>query len=325
MQFLSQKMTMTVFAASVLPIMAQEKVEVFSSLERYNYQTGDASLSVRSYDGFDDIGGTSIEEDSFNGVGEYYAININGGGDQQIPYSQFYQQYKRGVEYATSAAMLAARPIDATYTHVLQTADEGRIEFEITAPNVSLADGIPVDPLFTISGVSGTWTSGNNGIGRFEFDPMSVAEFTITLNAYVAPTGVGTHYTSQVQVNSIGNGFSEVDTTSSGLLASSVDPSGLSPLVLTFKRGLADDAEDGDPTTFGYQDGSVFELEGEHVNAWLETGPGSIGDYDFELTKGFVMQTVTGMEIAAVASIPEPSTSALLILGIGGRLMRRRR
>ena len=220
--------------------------------------------------------------------------------------------------------MLTARPINATYTHVMQTNDSGRLEFEIDSPNLSLEESIPVQPLFTFSGVDGTWTTGYDGIGRFEFDPMSTSEFTLTMNLFEAQT-IGTHYTSAVTINRVDQGFVGLGSTSLGMQEASVEPSGLASLVLTFTRGLADDAGDADPTTFGYQEGITFELEGEHVNAWLETGPSSIGDYEFELTKGFVTQTVTGLELHALDSIPEPSASALLALSFSGFLLRRRR
>ncbi len=76
-------------------LLAVESVDMFSSLERYDFQNGFSTTELRSYDGFDDVSGTSIAEESFNGTGEYYAVNLNAGDavgiDQQIAYSQFYQ------------------------------------------------------------------------------------------------------------------------------------------------------------------------------------------------------------------------------------------
>lgn len=209
--------------------------------------------------------------------------------------------------------MLTDRPLGATYTHRLYDSRDGFNEtVTIQAPNVTLANGLPVTPAFTISGVSGYWTTEPSGIGRFNFDPSQTSSFTVTLNSYSATT-LGGHYVSGITVNKHGDGFpSYVGDTSTDI---QVDGTPATTTTLTFYIGAASDNGDDDDTTYGISLGEAFELEGEHVNLF---GLDTVASAELAGSqKAFIYQTVTGFELNAV---PEPSHTALF-LALGALLL----
>ncbi len=273
------------FLATMIPLSGQGLV--VSSLEQYNFQIADNQITLRSYDGFDEI-------DGFENV-TGLALSINGGAPENIPFDSFYGAFKRADNYETLQEMLAERPTDATYTHHLTGNPSGSVS--ITAPDVSYANGIPVNPVFTITGASGIWGRGPDGIGRFYFDPDSTNSFIVSMNAYSVNTQ-GAHYASAVFVADISSGFNKIDEYSSDLIIAGETAPVPANLTLTFTKGLPLDAGDDDPTTFGFSAGSQFELEGEHVNIFglSDAGLGpNIG------LKAFVYQTVTAFQIVANA------------------------
>ena len=290
-------------------------VAFYSSVERYDYQTGDNSQILRSYDGFDNVDSAEISEHSFdgesaNGESEYYGVKINGGTVDQIAYNPTYSAYKRAHNYDTSAEMLAVRPTNATYTHVLHLKDETDgappntfydVEIGITAPGVAFASALPAQPAFSFGGVDGNWSTGNDGIGVFTFDPTVTESFTVTMTKFTV-SHLGTHYVFSTVVNRIDQGFEALGQASSGIKSGTEgDPLiELEEITLTFTRGLALDAGDDDDTTYGFQDGSAFELEGEFVNAWLEQDAAAAAALGMdEVSKGFVFETVTAIELRA--------------------------
>ncbi|WP_083912965.1 PEP-CTERM sorting domain-containing protein [Rubritalea marina] len=320
-------------------------VGFFSSVETYSYQTDESSSTIVSYDGFDDVSGPMDgESDAFTGEwipggeSEYYGVKINGGVVDEIPYSTQYELWKRGHNYDTEAEMLAVRPVDATYTHVLHLKDEDAgspnfvdLEVDITAPDVAFNTALPANPTFSINGVDGVWSTGHDGIGVFTFDPTSVSEFTVTMSLYNT-THQGTNYVYAATVGTIDGAYESVDQESSGIL--DVDPGDIgealaevNQITLTFTKGLAVNGGDTDATTYGFGNDSAFELEGEFVNAWIEDDATAATALDVdEVTKGFVYQTVTSFQLRAdVALVPEPSSLSLLGFGSLVLMLRRKR
>ncbi|ADE55705.1 hypothetical protein [Coraliomargarita akajimensis] len=283
---------------------------ITSSLEKYTYQIGDNAHALKSYDAFDEIDG--VPED---GLTNYY-LSVNGGSEADIPFSSFYGQWKRGINYASESALTAARPIGSTYTHRLyDSRDSFNETVTIGAPNTSLSDGLPSTPTFTINGLAGYWTTEASGIGRFNFDPSQTSSFTVTLNAYGATTRGG-NYASGITVNEISDSFTNVGDTSTGVQLDSV---AASTTTITFYIGAPSDNGDSDDTTYGISLGDTFELEGEHVNIF---GLGAVASPELAgFEKAFIYQTVTGFELNA---IPEPGHAGLIV-GVSALLLANRR
>ena len=330
-------------------------VNFFSSVETYSYQTDESSSSIVTYDGFDDLTGPMDGNDEAftgqwtpEGESEYYGLKINNAEEiEYIDYSYQYEKWKRGLRYDTSAELLDARPVNATYTHVLHSMDEDNepnfvdVEVDITAPDVAFTDALPATPMFSISGVDGIWSTGDSGIGVFTFDPNSVNEFTVTMSLYQADHQ-GNAYAYGATVGAIDGAYETVGHESSGIVDVQPDDVGKAltaggQITLTFTKDLAANGGDDVDTTYGFGDDSAFELEGEFVNAWLESGTdgetaalksafGITDPDDLEIQKGFIYQTVTAIELRAdVAAVPEPSSVSLLGLGSLALLLRRKR
>ena len=294
------------FTAS--PLLGQGFVT--SSLEQYNYQVGPNQLVVNTYDAFDEISEDFTDVDSL-------AVSVNGGTADNIPFDPFYGTFKRAKNYDTLPEMLAERPINGTYVHTLTGTPSGAVT--INAPNVPYLDGVPNHPVFTIAGVTGTWGRGANGVGRFFFDPDSVTSFTVTMNAYNATTQGG-HYVYAIYVADITAGFNYIEEYSSDLVVNGETPPVPANLTLTFTKGLPLDAGDSDPTTFGFNDGTRFEIEGEHVNIFGLSDAGLGTDVGL---KAFPYQTVTAFNIEAdanpEASMPVATSIAVTDKAIGAQ------
>lgn len=318
------------FATSTLLLAALQSQAQFvnSSLEQYNYQVGDGSIEVRSYDGFDEF------EDVATLPGfSQYDFRVDGGAWETINYDVFYDAYKRGTEYPSLAAMLADRPENGTYEHRITWDNATTSTISLTGGTSVYADAIPNDPIFTMGGVTGgAWSrqGGEHNTGVFTFNPTQFADgqsFTVTLNTYVGDeTGAG--QASSVFVADITSSFNPID----DFALVNVPDWGLNddlsaPIVLTFTKGAGPaNAGDSDPLTFMFNDASRFELEGEHVNLLsLEDVNGVAGLADGTVQKGFVYQTVTNFIIEAdTAHVPEPGSLALIGVGAMALLRRRR-
>lgn len=283
---------------------------IFSSIEQYNFQTDATTTSVRDYEGFDDLS-------DLPGV-TGYTFSVNGGTSEEIlPNPEFGGLYKRRLSYATLPEMLAARPVDGTYQHTLS--GDPATTVSITAPGISYADAIPIDPLFTITGATGSWSIDEDGFGVFNFDPTDVTSFTLTMNLFATST-LGDAFVSGLSIAEITDALYPIDDISSDIQLNGAAPLQLS---VTFTKGLSVEGGDTDPSTFGFDEGSVFEIEGEFVNVFFEEGYG----LDDELLAGFVYQNVTAMKIEAFAAVPEPASAGALIslISLGYVALRRRR
>ncbi|MBC8039723.1 MAG: hypothetical protein H7Y06_04205 [Opitutaceae bacterium] len=286
---------------------------VFSSLEQYNYQVGDSTLALRSYDAFDEL-------DDLPGVTSL-TVAVNGGSAETIsPNPEYGNTFKRRQSWSTLNDMLAVRPIGATYTHTLGGTPSGVVS--ITAPNIPYEQAAPINPMFTITGATGTWGTGGNGQGIFYFNPASVNEsFTVTMNTYALREGgtQGGHFAYGLFVAHLNNGFNPIDELHSDLRDAG-DP--INQFTLTFYKNRGIDGDDANAATYGFSAGTSFELEGEFVNIFdlNNAGTGALEAHD----KAFIYQTVTSLVLIA-QPVPEPAATAQIFgaLGLGFALMRR--
>jgi len=293
-----QHVTLLFVAALGLAPLSADAGMIASSLEQYNYQTGESVFSVRSFDAFDEIS----DRDEFPDV-TGLVVQVGDGLPEPVPFAPFYNAFKRRQSWGSVAEMVAARPIDATIMHTLQGSPAGSVA--ITAPGIAYADGVPLNPRFEIIGVSGFWTSEANGQGVFNFDATGPVEsFSIRLN--LCPTGaLGSDFFCGTSVRYASGGIEQSDVQHSGLLTPGMSPASLA---MTFTRGLPADGGDADPSTFGYSAGSLFALEAEFGNIFGLSDAG-LGEGS---QKAFVFQNNTSLLVRAV---PEPSTFALLGAG----------
>lgn len=281
-------------ALAIAPLQANAGF-VASSLEQYNYQTGDSALTVRSYDAFDEL-------DDLPGV-TGLTVQVNDGPVENIAFDPFYNAFKRRQSWDSAEQMVAARPVNATIVHTLQGSPAGTVP--ITAPGIAYANVIPVSPVFEIVGVGGYWTYNNEGRGIFNFEAAAADSFTIRLNPYAAGTA-GPHFFYSASVADVSGPFARIDELHSGVLAAGAPtPS----IALTFTRGLPLDGGDADPTTYGFGTNSFLLLEGEFGNIFGLAASG-LGDGS---QKAFVYQNNTSLLLQAV---PEPSIYAFLGVGM---------
>ena len=306
-------------AALILVTAPAEAQFVNSSLEQYSYQIGDATLEIRSYDGFDEF------EDVTTLAGfDQYDFRVDGGPWETIGYDAEFDAYKRGIQYPSLAAMLAARPESGTYEHRITWTDTSTSTVTLSGPRPAYASEIPNDPMFAIAGVTGgTWSrnGGAENTGVFTFDPDQFADgesFTVTMNAYAGPT-TGPGQASSVFVADVSDTFNTLDEFARVNVPAFGETDDVStPITLTFTKGAGPlNAGDGDPLTFMFSDGNFFELEGEHVNLFsLDDASAELGLAPDSASKGFIFQTVTSMIIATDSNhMPSPGVPALGPLG----------
>lgn len=274
---------------------------VSSSLEQFSYQIGDATLEVRSYDGFEEWEGV----DTLPGFAQY-DFRVDGGAWETIPYDAEFDAYKRGIQYPSLAAMLAARPESGTYDHRITRTDTTTSIVSISGTRPAYASGIPNDPLFTVAGVTGgTWSrnGGTLNTGVFTFDPdqfLDGESFTVTMNGYAGPTS-GAGQASALFVADVSTSFTPLDEFARINVPAFGETDDVTvPITLTFTKGTGPlNAGDADPLTFMFSDGNFFEFEGEHVNLYsLEDASAELGLAPDSVSKEFIYQTVTSMIIA---------------------------
>lgn len=287
--------------ASILPvaISAQLTPLVTVALEDRHIQTGDSTTSLAGYHFFatvEDIAGvTSATVQGSSGVLSS-PTNMPDEGD--------YLEYE--ATRATLGAATTAFPLSANYTIVASGSTSGSVVINGTAD--AFADLVPANPVFTINGVSGTWSG-----STFSFNPVGVTSFTVTINNYVTTTPGG-HYAYYMEANH-SLGFS--DEVSAGPLT---DATSFTAPTFTFTNGAAVDGGDvGNSSTYGFSAGSSFDLEAGFFNVLglADSGLG-VGQ------KAFVIGTTTSFTLQA---IPEPSTYAAIFgaLALAGAAIHRRR
>ncbi len=203
---------------------------------------------------------------------------------------------------------MASFPTGAAYTITTLGGSSPNSE-TLTGPGGSLATNLPAVPLFTISGVTGSWL-GNT----FKFDPTGVTSFTVTINSY-SVTNPGGNFGWGYSVESAGTIQGE---DGAGPL---VDATPYTAPVLTFTNGLGANAGDGDPTTFGFVNGATFNLEANFTNIIGLAAASNLGGQ-----MAFLYGTNTSF-IIEVGAVPEPSTHAAIMgaLALGGVVWARRR
>jgi hypothetical protein len=313
----TRPLKISVVIASLMAVPAASALDlsglvggVLTSVEVYHYQVGASSTVVKNYNAFDE---TFSEGPEF----DLTSLSLSIGGGQFNPvvsHPDYPGVLKARQDFEPDALndMLTARPIATTYTYALNSNVNDTITN--TGPgSVSFAQGLPVTPVFTFS-VPGIWSLVGNRIA-FVFNPTGVTSFTATLNGYDA-TVRGGHYEYRYSVRDLTDDFTKID--DGGDFAE--DATLADPIQLAFFQGSAVDNGDLDPTTFGFVDGSRFEIEGEFFNHF---------DFDIDqdgILSSYVFGNVTSVLI--VAAVPEPSAAAslagLAALGLAG-LRRRRR
>ena len=217
--------------------------------------------------------------------------------------------------YGSVGEMETQVPSGGSYAFAITGGPNGSTT--LTGPGGTYANNTTSTPVFSIAGVSGTWSIGAGGIGVFSFDPTTVASsFTITLNAY-SSANPGSAYAYFASVANINSGYTFIDEAGDGPIP---DTTPATATTLTFTKDLADNAGDGDASTYGFVSGSVFEIEGGFFNVLGLTNT-SFGDGS---QQAFVVGQTTRFQLQA---IPEPSSFATIagaaMLALAG--LRRRR
>lgn len=204
----------------------------------------------------------------------------------------------------TLGSAIADFPLSASYTIAASGPTSGSVT--INGPGGFFSQLVPDRPVFTIDGVSGTWSN-----GVFSFDPTGVTSFTVTINNYGTSTPGG-HYAYYLMAEGMGVS-GEVD---DGPLT---DDTPFSPPTFTFTNGLAADGDDDEDNTFGFTAGSNFFMEAGFFNIIGLTASG-LG----EAQQAFVAGSTTYFSLQA---IPEPSTYAAIFgaLALVGVAIHRRR
>ncbi len=289
-----QKHALTSLAFLAATTFASGQGLLFTSLEQFNRQTSASVVTAYDYVAF-----ATVENlPSVTGA----TFSINGGTATTMPLDG--DLYELRTSYANPSALTAAYPANVGYSFVLSGTPAGTVN--VNSPTGTFANNLPITPLFTLAGVSGTWSVQNN-VGVFSFNPSGVTSFTISLNAYNA-SNKGGHYGSFIGVADIQNGFTEIDDAGIGPIADSVTPAAITA---TFTPGLAANS-DGSDLTYGFVSGSRYEIEGGLFNIFnLATADGAVGGTGAQ--EGFIYGQTTSFILHA---IPEPATYAQLLGGL---------
>jgi hypothetical protein len=287
---------------------------VLVSVEQNNSQISASDTMIRDYTAF-----ATVEEIS---AANSATVSVNGGS----PISLVAEEggyFEASQSSSSLSALTNAFPLGGTYT--FNVTGTPNTTSTITGPGGAFTDRRPANPVFTLGGVTGVWSTftDTNGStrGRFDFNPTGVTSFTVSLNALSTPNN-GSHYGYFAQVGSVnGNTYTFIDEIGDGPLSFSTPPT---PTVLTFTNGLASNAGDDNPLTYGFSNGSFLEVEGGFFNI-VGLSPSGLGDSS---EKGFLFGNVTSFLLVADTSvIPEPSAYGALLGGfaLAGAVLRRRR
>jgi hypothetical protein len=286
---------------------------VFVILEQKNAQTSESGTEVRDY-----MGSVMVE-----GIAEATAatVSLNSGTPEPLASDGDVLEYREPI--SSELELTTNFPLNGTYT--VNVTGTPNATSTLTGPGGSFADLRPANPVFTLGGVTGTWSTvldeNNLPVGIFTFDPTGVTSFTVTLNAFVAGTPGG-HYGGYASVGLIdGETYNFVDEVGYGPEEIPETPG---TTVFTFTKGEPADGGDGNSFTYGFVDGDFLELEGGFFNV-IGLSDSGLGDGS---EKGFVFGSVTTLLLKAdsTSAIPEPSSYATLVgcFALAGALLRRR-
>lgn len=221
-------------------------------------------------------------------------------------------------EYTNQATYLAENPAGYAYPFALH---QGASTYTttLTAPNHA-TNYRPSAPVFTIAGVTGTWSTYvdlfgyTRGVFTFQYNPATTTTFTVTASAYAVPVSGG-HRSTLVQA------FTGAGLVGNIGLETLSDADAAIPTTLTFTTD-ATKANDIDTIDIAH---GWFSLQAEYANlSHLITGT-VLGTPD--IVQYFATVSRTAFEIEAMA-IPEPATyglAALSALGLVAAIRRRRR
>lgn len=286
---------------------------VFVTLEQKNAQTSASGTEVRDY-----LGSVTVE-----GVANATSatVSLNAGTPEPLAADGDVLEYREPL--STELELTTNFPLNGTYT--VNVTGTPNATSTLTGPGGSFADFRPVNPVFTLGGVTGTWSTvldeNDLPVGIFTFDPTGVTSFTVTLNAFASGTP-GSHYGGYASVGTInGDNYTFVDEAGYGPEEIPETPA---TTVFTFTNGQPADGGDGNSFTYGFVDGDFLELEGGFFNI-IGLSDSGLGDGS---EKGFIFGNVTTLLLKAdsTSAIPEPSTYATLLgaFALAGALLRRR-
>ena len=303
---------------------------VLTSVEVFSDQTGAGTTAVREYLAFDE----AYEYDEE--IAPYITsmrLSINGGTPIDITANSTYNgQVKRRESFTTSAAMLAARPLDASYAFALNGSSTPNITIQgpgSTNVNATFEKALPNAPTFSfLSGASGgtalngTWST-INGRSVFTLNAAALGAFRVRMSDATMQTA-GDRFEYRYAVADITNAMqsqsggqiSMGEGGDWGLVSEGFDYNGVD---LAFYKGAQNDNSDSDSSTFGFTAGRYYQIEGEFFNHFNLTTEDPVEG-------AFVFGSTTSVVIYA-AAIPEPSSYAAIVGGVvlAGVLCRRRR
>lgn len=275
--------TTSLVIAGLAGFAASARADVFVSHERMNDQTSDSGVVLRDVKAYAEI----------DGVSGITAATVSGGGfGGSTALTQVSPTYweAKSAPYATGAALAVDFPANTPYT-VSWTGASGS-PVTLTSPASSLGNYYPGAPVFTLSGVSGTWST-FSGRGVFTFDATTVSSFTVSLNAYQNPTTTGAQRMAFADVEVSGTTRADV----SDIPGSGAPDTGL--LSLTFTTDLVAANASATDALVGFSAGEFLDVGAGFVNASSFNNAGSSGGLE-----AFALVNRTEFTLAA---IPEPS------------------
>lgn len=301
--------------ATVLPVLAPAQSLVMVLLEEFHVQTSASTTALQEANFWAEVsdvaGVTGATVSASSGV-------LYGAGPQSLSPEGGNFEYK--ASYPEVAQLLTAYPSNGVYTMALTT---GSGHFATHVPGAmtgTYGEHQPTSPLFTISGVSGTWYTPASGPTQFRYNPTSGLSFTVTLNDYAVTTSGG-HYAYHMKARDALSGDELNDGVGSdGPLADTV---AFTAPAFTFTYGLATNT----PTTYGFVEGSVLGIEAAFYN-FLGLGPAGLptawGEPYNEVVQGFGFANETQLILVAV---PEAAALPLwlALVALGAVATRRRR